>query len=686
MTVRGSSIVSRLGPALPPDVRHRIPGARLIRGVHSASGICGRGSLRRSHHRRENDEHVDGMAEQGRSRRYLLVTSVGALGVVYGDIGTSPLYALREAFVAADGLEVTRATVFGVLSLVFWSLIVIVTIKYLFVVMRADNGGEGGILALTTLVARRRAAVGRGAWWGLILLGLFGTALLYGDGAITPAISVLAAVEGLEVSAPSLSSFVIPIAVTILIALFAIQKRGTAAIGAVFGPIMAVWFSVLAVLGVVKIVATPEVMGAVSPWYAFRFVFDQPLLAFLATGAIFLVVTGSEALYADMGHFGAGPIRIGWLTLVLPALVLNYFGQGALLLESPAAVENPFFRMAPTWSLMPLVLLATMATIIASQALISGAFSLTSQATQLGYLPRVTVDHTSPREFGQVYVRSVNWILMAASVGLVVFFGSSTNLAAAYGVAVTTTMVITTVLLYVVMRDRWRWSPAARIALTCVFLAVDLAFFAANIVKIPSGGWFPLVVGALVFALMTTWSSGKRAVAAALRPGELPIERFVGSIVEHPQQRVPGTAVYLFATPGGTPPALLSNLRSNEVLHETVAIVSVITTDTPQVPKARRATIHEHGEGFHQVTLFFGFMERPDVPAALRDITTADFGFDPTDATYFVGKETIVVMGSGPHHWRERLFSLMHRNALSAEEHFALPLDQVIEIGSQLEI
>jgi KUP system potassium uptake protein len=513
---------------------------------------------------------------------------------------------------------------------------------------------------------------------------LFGTSLLYGDGVITPAISVLSAVEGLEVAAPALGPYVLPIAVIILLLLFTIQSQGTSTVGAIFGPVMIVWFTVLAVLGGYHVLQDPGILAAINPLHAARFIGDNPRLAFLALGAIFLVVTGSEALYADMGHFGKRPIRLGWYAVVFPALLLNYFGQGAMLISNPEAVDNPFFRMSPEWAVLPLVILATMATVIASQALISGAYSLTVQAVQLGYLPRFDVDHTSPREVGQIYVSVINWILMIACVGLVISFRSSTALAAAYGVAVTTTMVITTLLLYFVMRERWRWPRAKALSLTSLFLVVDLAFFSANIVKVPAGGWFPLVVGAVVFTIMTTWKSGRRQLTATLKRGELPIERFIGSIAAHPQLRVPGTAVYLFPDPGVTPPALLANLRHNEVLHETVVLVAVQTSNVPRVPQVRRATVHDLGEGFAQVVLHFGFMDEPDVPAALANIVDPEFGFDPEDATYFVGRETIINTSKGIQRWRAALYALMHRNSSSAIQYFRLPPEGVIEIGKQV--
>lgn len=625
-------------------------------------------------------------ADPGKARggKYLFFLSVGALGIVYGDIGTSPLYAFRESFVAADGLGVNEASVFGILSLMFWALILVVSIKYLIFVMRADNHGEGGILALTALLTpARRLRVDR-VKWALILMGLFGTALLYGDGMITPAISVLAAVEGLEVAAPSLEPYVIPIAVGILIALFSIQKRGTSTVGAIFGPVMVVWFFLLAVLGVTHISDYWPIFSAANPAHAVAFLVDMPRQAFQALGAVFLVVTGSEALYADMGHFGKRPIRVGWVLVVFPALVLNYFGQGAMLIANPAAIDNPFFRMPPEWAVVPLVIIATMATVIASQALISGAFSLTMQAVQLGYLPRMKIDHTSPREIGQVYISAVNWVLMIACVSLVLAFRSSTNLAAAYGVAVTTTMVITTILLYVVMRERWNWSLPVALGLTVVFLVVDLAFFTANIVKIPAGGWFPLVVGGVIFMLMTTWKLGRRRIADRLRRGELPIERFIGSISAHPQVRVPGTAVYLFPEPGATPPALLANLKHNRILHESVVLVAVHTASSPRIPRAKRATVHALGENFFQVVLLFGFTEEPLIPQALYEIVDSELGIVPAETTFFIGRESLVNDAVGFRRFRAALFALMYRNATNAAQYFGLESTRVVELGTRV--
>ena len=613
-----------------------------------------------------------------------LVTLLSTLGVVYGDIGTSPLYAFRESFEVAD-LEVTESSVLGVLSLIFWALVLVVTIKYLVFVLRADNDGEGGILALTSLIMTKTgASKGRLA---LIAVGLFGTALLYGDGMITPAISVLSAVEGLEVAFPSLGNWVLVVTCVILAVLFMNQHRGTAVLGKLFGPIMVVWFSVLAILGLIQIAGNPSVLKAISPLVFLEFVFDRPGFALLALGGVFLVVTGSEALYADMGHFGARPIRHGWFGLVFPALVMNYFGQGALLIDDPEAIENPFYELAPSWGILPLVVLATLATIIASQALISGAYSLTSQAIQLGFLPRLNIDHTSSAHMGQIYVRSVNWMLMIASIGLVIGFRTSSNLAAAYGVGVAADMVITTLLLSLVMRDRWRWSSPVALGLSGAFLAIDLVFFGANVTKIPGGGWFPLVVGVIGFLFMTTWRTGRRLTAASLRQRELPIETFLASIEENPQQRVSGTGVYMFREAGLAPPTMLTNLRHHEVIHETIILVAVEIASRPRVRPARRAKVEDLGQGFFQVVLTYGFMDDPDVPRDLANIVSPGFGFDPRGATYFLGRETVLATERpGMAIWRERMFAFLHRNAADAADAFSLPSDAVVEVGIQVPI
>jgi len=619
-----------------------------------------------------------------REARTGLTTLVATLGVVYGDIGTSPLYAFRESFAVAN-LEVTEASILGVLSLIFWALVLVVTVKYLTFVLRADNHGEGGILALTALIMAKTSASGGRVI--LIAVGLFGTALLYGDGMITPAISVLSAVEGLEVAVPSLEPWVLPVAVLILVVLFSNQHRGTATLGALFGPIMVVWFAVLALLGISQIAQEPSVLRAIRPSELIDFVAREPRFAFLALGGVFLVVTGSEALYADLGHFGKRPIRLGWLGYVFPALLLNYFGQGALLIRRPEAIENPFYELAPRWGVLPLVVLATFATVIASQALISGAYSLTSQAIKLGYLPRLRIDQTSDHHAGQIYVPAVNWLLMTASIGLVIGFRSSSDLAAAYGVGVATDMVITTILLSLVMRDRWQWSAKSVVAITTSFLVVDLIFFGANITKIPAGGWFPIVIGLLGFTLMTTWSTGRRLVAARLHQTSLSSQQFIESIALDPPDRVEGTGVYLFREAGITPPALLTNLRHHEVLHETVVLVAVEFASRSRIPHAQRATVQSLGDRFFQIVLTYGFMEQPDVPTDLQNIVSRRFGFVPRHATYFLGKETVLATElPGMQPWRERLFVLMHRNATSAAESFKLPTDDVVEVGIQVPI
>ena len=606
--------------------------------------------------------------------------------MVSGDIGTSPLYAFRETF-HGHHLPVTDSNVIGACSLVFWSLIVVVSVKYLAYVLRADNRGEGGILALTSLVAPQhtRAFVGRIKW--LVVLGLFGTALLYGDGVITPAISVLSAVEGLEVVEPRLHSFVIPIAVGILVALFAVQRRGTGAVGRVFGPVMVVWFTVLGGLGLWRMTGNLSVLGALNPLKGLGYLFGNGIDGFLSLGSIFLVVTGAEALYADMGHFGRSPIRQGWFTLVLPGLILNYFGQGALLMSDPEAIENPFFLMGPTWARPLLVAMATAATIIASQALISGVFSLTVQAVQLDYLPRVAVVHTSFTQAGQVYVPIINWLLMIGAITLVVTFGSSSNLAAAYGIAVTGTMGITTLLMGSFAHRRWGWSYPAVLAVTVPLLVVDLAFFGANVAKIPDGGWFPIVVALMLITMMTTWRTGRRLIAERIRRGEVPIQSFIADLDTMDVTRVPGTAVFLFKGSGAAPPALLTNTRHNRAVHERVLLLSVVTSDAATVPPEERVQIEDYGRGFYQVQLSYGFTEDPDVAEALAGIDDPRLRFDAERLTYFLGRETVIATSiPGMSNWRERLFALQLRTAASAARFFRLPPDRVVEVGSQVEI
>jgi KUP system potassium uptake protein len=612
--------------------------------------------------------------------------SLTALGIVYGDIGTSPLYAVRESFLPAHGLTVTPDNIFGVLSLIFWSLILVISVKYLGFILRADNRGEGGILALAALAT----PMARGAPGGrpvLIALGLFGTALLYGDGAITPAISVLSAVEGLEVATPLFAPYIIPITVAILVTLFAAQRHGTALVGRVFGPVTLLWFATLAVMGIAQLAREPAVLAAVNPSHAYRFFLQNGARGFVVLGSVFLVVTGGEALYADMGHFGKRPIRLAWFAIVLPALLLNYFGQGALLIQTPGAVSNPFYRMAPEWALYPVVAIATAATIIASQALISGAFSLTMQAVQLGCLPRVTIEHTSASMFGQIYIPGVNWALMVACIGLVLGFGSSSNLAAAYGVAVTTTMVITTVLYFVVARERWRWNRWVVVLVTATFLIMDLAFWGANLIKIPHGGWFPLVMGGLLLLIMATWRRGRAILTRRLTADLLPAEAFVADVHRRAPTRVPGTAVFLYSNPEATPPALLHNLKHNRVLHERILFVSVAVVETPQVPSTERASVVSLGEGFFRVTLRYGFMEEPDIPAALAGLAPAGLVLRPMETTYFLGRETVVRSRSGRiSGWRAALFGIMNRNATPASSFFRLPPNRVVELGAQIEL
>ncbi|MDB4949213.1 MAG: potassium uptake protein Kup system [Gemmatimonadetes bacterium] len=629
---------------------------------------------------------TDAHGKSAPSGRYLAGLTLAALGVVYGDIGTSPLYALRECFHGEHAMKVTPDNVLGVLSLIVWSLVVIISVKYIGFVMRADNRGEGGILALTALVTPMRAS-GRGGRRVLIMLGLFGTALLYGDGMITPAISVLSAVEGLSVATRLFDPYIVPITVAILVVLFVIQRRGTGGIGRVFGPVMTLWFVVIAALGVGQIVQHPAVLASLNPWHGATFFVRNGWHGFLILGSVFLVVTGGEALYADMGHFGKRPISIAWFSMVLPGLLLNYFGQGALLILHPEAAENPFYRLAPSWALYPLVVLSTVAAVIASQALISGAFSLTMQAVQLGYTPRVEIAHTSARERGQIYIPSINWLLMLSSIGLVLGFGSSSALAAAYGVAVTTTMVVTTVLFYVVLRHRWRW-PRWKAVPLCGFLAViDLSFFLANAVKIPHGGWFPLLVGAIVFTLMTTWKKGRQIVAGRIREGTLPPELFLESLKIDPPVRVPGTAIFMYGDPRGTPPALLHSLKHYKAMHAQVVFLSVTTEEEPHVPDERRVQVEELGQGVFRAVVHYGFMQDPNLPEALALVKHDGLDLRPAHTTYFLGRETLIATKRpGMAIWREHLFAVMSRNARSATSFFSIPPNRVVELGAQIEI
>ncbi len=625
-------------------------------------------------------------ASEAPKGRYLLSLSLTAVGVVYGDIGTSPLYAIRECFGEPGALAVTLPNILGVLSLILWSLILVISVKYLVFILHADNNGEGGILALTALVTPVRASASGGRWL-LIIMGLFGAALLYGDGMITPAISVLSAVEGLSIATPFFDPYIIPLTIGILIGLFWFQHHGTAGIGAVFGPVTMVWFLVLAVLGIGQIIQQPAVLAAANPWYGLEFFLHNGWSGFLVLGAVFLVVTGGEALYADMGHFGPRPIRLAWFGVVLPALLLNYFGQGALLLAHPETVVNPFYHMAPAWALYPLVVMATVATIIASQAVISGAFSLTMQAIQLGYSPRLEIQHTSSREIGQIYLPAVNWGLMVACICLVVGFGSSGHLAAAYGVAVTTTMVVTTVLFYFVAVHRWNW-PLPLAGLLCGgFLLFDLAFFGANILKITHGGWFPLLVAALVFTGMATWKRGREILMQQLRVTSVPVTSFIEDMNRFAPSQVPGTSVFMNGNPEGTPSALLHNLKHNKVLHERLIILSVFTEERPHVSRRDRVTIETLSKGIYRLGVHYGFMEEPNIPVALAGVTLDDWTFDMSQTTFFLGHETLIsTRKPGMARWREHLFIFMSRNARNATAFFGLPPNRVVELGVQVEI
>jgi KUP system potassium uptake protein len=617
----------------------------------------------------------------GNSRALLPVT-LTAIGVVYGDIGTSPLYAMRECFFGSHSVMPTHDNVLGVLSLIVYSLVLVISVKYIAIVLRADNQGEGGILALTALIPGGTG----GTRTVLVLLGIFGAALLYGDGMITPAVTVLGAVEGLKVSAGLSERSLVPIAVVILLVVFAIQRHGTHRVGRMFGPIMVGWFAVLALLGIVWVTRYPDVLAAINPWQGIRFLIENRGHGFAVLGAVFLVVTGGEALYADMGHFGARPIRVAWFAVVLPALLLNYFGQGALLLHRPET-RDPFFELSPQWAQLPLVVLATAAAIIASQALISGAFSLTRQAIQLGYAPRLTVEHTSSWEMGQIYVPQVNWFLAICTILIVVQFRSSSALAAAYGIAVTMTMIITALLLHVIAVEPWRWPRPAALAVTTTFLVIDLSFFSANLLKVFQGGWLPIAIGALLFTLMTTWKTGRRIVAERLVARAFPLEAFVTAVRTAPQTRVPGTAVFMTAQPTGTPAALVHNLRYNKMLHEHVIVLTVATVPTPHVSSDQRLTVQTMGANIFNARIQYGFMEDPDVPEVLDRLREVGVPIDRNDLTFFLGRETIVVgQRKGMAVWREKLFVLMARNAVRATAFFKLPPERVVELGVQVEM
>jgi KUP system potassium uptake protein len=617
--------------------------------------------------------------------------AIGAIGIVFGDIGTSPIYAFRETFAGHHVLRVDQMHVYGVLSLIFWSMMIIVTLKYVTIIMRADNKGEGGSLALLALINRQ---IGDKKKWtaGIVLLGVFATALFYGDSMITPAVSVLSAVEGFTTVSPFMEPFVVPIAVAILVGLFAIQSHGTARVGALFGPIMLLYFLTIAVLGVTHIFDRPQVILAMlNPWHFIQFFMAEPVRAFIALGSVVLAVTGAEALYADMGHFGRKPIRVSWLYFVLPALLLNYMGQGAMLMsltpaEAMETVKNPFFYLAPEMLRLPLVLLATAAAIIASQAVISGAFSVTQQAIQLGFVPRLRIAHTSESAAGQIYIPVVNWALMIMVILLVIMFGSSSNLAAAYGIAVTGAMLIDAVLISVVLLQLWNWNRYVSIALLALFFTVDGLYLTANLLKIPAGGWFPLLIGAIAFTLLTTWAKGRQLLLARMDEASLPMEIFIKSAATS-ATRVPGTAVFMTSSSSGVPHALLHNLKHNKVLHERVILLTVKIQDVPYVPEAKRVEAMEYGSGFYRMIIHYGFMEEVNIPSVLQ--STKDCG--PTckmmDTSFFLARQTLIASARpGMAIWREKLFSWMLRNAESAMEFFKLPTNRVVELGSQVEI
>ncbi|QYY32908.1 MULTISPECIES: potassium transporter Kup [Cupriavidus] len=612
---------------------------------------------------------------------------IGAIGVVFGDIGTSPLYSLKECFSKEHGIPFSPDAVLGIISLLFWAMTIVVSIKYVVFVMRADNNGEGGVLALMALVLRTAAPRSR---WAkvLMMLGIFGACMFYGDAVITPAISVLSAVEGLEIATPQLSRFVIPITLVILVALFLIQRNGTSVVGKLFGPVMVVWFVTLGLLGLYNLVQAPEILKAFNPYYGISFLIAHSLQAFIVLGSVFLVLTGAEALYVDMGHFGARPIRYGWFVLVMPCLILNYFGQGAMLLTNPAGAENPFYLMVPEPLLIPMVVLATCATVIASQAVISGAFSLTSQAIQLGFVPRMRVRYTSAAEIGQIYLPVINWILLVLVVAVVISFKKSENLAAAYGIAVTTTMVITTFLAAVVMRNVWKWNPALVTLLGLSFLLVDLAFFAANLLKVAEGGWFPLLLGSTAFFLLMTWYSGRKLLRARSLEDGIPLEPFIAGLLAHPPHRVEGTAVFLTGNTESVPVSLLHNLKHNRVLHERVVFLSFVTRDIPYVDDEQRLSCKDLGGGVFILKSDYGFKETPDVHKVL-DLAQRKLGmhFELMETSFFIARESVIPSKlPGMSMWRESLFAWMHQNGAKPSDFFQIPANRVVELGTKVEI
>ena len=627
------------------------------------------------------------MAEIGpRPSKPVAGLTLAALGVVYGDIGTSPLYAAKETFNPDHGIALNTANVLGGVSTIFWALMIVVSLKYVILIMRANNKGEGGIMALLALASsavkhRPRAQA------TILLLGVFGASLFYGDAVLTPAISVLSAVEGLEIGAPALEPYVVPIAVGVVVGLFALQRQGTSLVGVLFGPIAAAWFFAIAVLGIAGIAKAPEVLWAFNPIHALDFVTQHGYASFVVLGAVLLAFTGAEALYADMGHFGKVPIRIAWFALVFPSLVLNYFGQGALLIASPDALDNPFYRLAPEWALFPLVALATAATVIASQATISGTYSLTKQAIQLDYLPRMDVTQTSEREVGQIYIRGANWMLLVVILAAVVGFGSSSRLANAYGVAVTGTMLVTTILTFFVIRYGWRFNLLLSLAATGFFIVIDAAFFSSSLLKVHEGGWFPLALGSIVFTVMTTWHRGREIAMARQRESETSVEQFFGTLEAHPPTRVPGTAMFMAGNAHAIPRALLRNYACNSVLHERVVLLTVIIREVPWVAPSQRLAITEMRHGFWRVIVYFGFMDRPDVSQALLLAKEHGLVLDPSHTWFLLSRATVIpTPGEGMAMWRERMFAAMARNARTAGDYFNIPAEQVIELGTKIEI
>jgi KUP system potassium uptake protein len=614
--------------------------------------------------------------------------TLAALGIVFGDIGTSPLYAVKETFAPGHAIALDAANILGGLSTMFWALMIVVSLKYVLLIMRADNRGEGGIMAL---IALAQTAIRDHPQWRipLLLIGAFGASLFYGDAVLTPAISVLSAVEGLEIGTAALKPYVVPVSVGVLLALFLLQRRGTAAVGRLFGPITMAWFIAIGAAGIGGIASAPQVLAALNPLYALSFLTSHVAESFVVLGSVVLAVTGAEALYADMGHFGKKAVRIGWFSLVAPALVLNYFGQGALLLVHPEAVQNPFYLLLPGWALYPMVALATAATVIASQAVISGAYSITSQAVQLGFLPRMNVVHTSAREIGQIYIPSVNWMLCAAVVAAVIGFGSSSRLAGAYGVAVTATMLVDTLLTFFVVRYLWRYPLWLCVLSTGFFLVIDLAFFSATLLKIADGGWFPLVIGAAIFTVMTTWRRGRAHLFARVRSSSVPLEAFLESLFVEPPQRVPGTAVFLTATPDATPHALLHNLNHNKVLHERVVFLTVEMRDEPWVPEKERVVCQKLAHGCWRVRMSYGFMDRPDVTRALKLCAKSGIEFEMMETSFFLSRELIVPVEKGAGGmalWRDRMFAAMARNAGNITDYFNIPTNRVIELGTRVQI